>query len=384
MSFSLTGVDDEATQRCFAHIHDRVRATLVRGEPVTVAGGRPVRRTLKLLRALARGHWIVGEEYVAACARNRGVAVDPAPFEEGMLPHVPGAQLSRLSGGGRALAGLTVTLRGATVMPHADLCSLCCEAGARVQYGRPISDAGAVEGPFGASFSTSRRAALAELRNAGASPKPPPPSQAKPLSPIKRTTRARAAATAPRLSSRAHALRLYRRRLPECNVDLPPDVPCSPAHPGLSPQRKRRGADFLHLLVHGHGARTAVARLEGKESIVGALTLIPHAAASFCEARGASLHAGRGIGAALLGAAEAWLAEQLGVRTVVVLAGHDTVGFWRRRGYAEAAPPSGAPLARRGRKGRRGDEGARPALLPEQWSLVRDPFGSSQPMVKQL
>ena len=27
---------------------------------------------------------------------------------------------------------------------------------------------------------------------------------------------------------------------------------------------------------------------------------------------------------------------------------------------------------------------ARPALLPEQWSLVRDPFGSSQPMVKQL
>merc|ERR1711965_603843 len=89
--------------------------------------------------------------------------------------------------------------------------------------------------------------------------------------------------------SQAHALRLYRRRLPECNVDLPPDVPCSPAHPGLSPQRKRRGADFLHLLVHGQGARTAVARLEGKESIVGALTLIPHAAASFCEARGASL-----------------------------------------------------------------------------------------------
>ena len=115
MSFSLTGVDDEATQRCFARIHDRVRATLVRGEPVTVAGGHPVRRTLKLLRALARGHWIVGEEYVAACARNRGVAVDPAPFEEGMLPHVPGAQLSRLSGDGRALAGLTVTLRGATV-----------------------------------------------------------------------------------------------------------------------------------------------------------------------------------------------------------------------------------------------------------------------------
>ena len=98
----------------------------------------------------------------------------------------------------------------------------------------------------------------------------------------------------------------------------------------------------------------------------------------------ASSHAGRGIGAALLGAAEAWLAEQLGVRTVVVLAGHDTVGFWRRRGYAEAAPPSGAPLARRGRKGRRGDKGARPALLPEQWSLVRDPSGSSQPMVKQL
>jgi len=86
MSFSLTGVDDEATQRCFAHIHDRVRATLVRGEPVTVAGGHPVRRTLKLLRALARGHWIVGEEYFtsdAACARNRGVAVDPAPFEDG-------------------------------------------------------------------------------------------------------------------------------------------------------------------------------------------------------------------------------------------------------------------------------------------------------------
>ena len=189
MSFSLTGVDDEATQRCFAHIHDRVRATLVRGEPVTVAAGRPVRRTLKLLRALARGHWIVGEEYVAACARNRGVAVDPAPFEEGMLPHVPGAQLSRLSGGGRALAGLTVTLRGATVMPHADLCSLCCEAGARVQYGRPISDAGAVEvyalslppplhlSPSPTLFSTPSASASAPLL-----PPPPPPKPATPVS----------------------------------------------------------------------------------------------------------------------------------------------------------------------------------------------------------
>jgi hypothetical protein len=119
MSFSLTGVDDEATQRCFAHIHDRVRATLVRGEPVTVAGGHPVRRTLKLLRALARGHWIVGEEYFTS-PRARGIAASPSTpppsrTEEGMLPHVPGAQLSRLSGGGRALAGLTVTLRGATV-----------------------------------------------------------------------------------------------------------------------------------------------------------------------------------------------------------------------------------------------------------------------------
>ena len=114
-----TGVDDEATQRCFAHIHDRVRATLVRGEPVTVAGGHPVRRTLKLLRALARGHWIVGEEYFTS-PRARGIAASPSTpppsrTEEGMLPHVPGAQLSRLSGGGRALAGLTVTLRGATV-----------------------------------------------------------------------------------------------------------------------------------------------------------------------------------------------------------------------------------------------------------------------------
>ena len=87
-----------------------------------------MRRTLKLLFAIARGEWIVGEDFVHACALARG-PVDPAAYE--LFESIPGCRVSRLAAG-RALAGLMVTVRGATAIPHPDLCDLLRAAGANI------------------------------------------------------------------------------------------------------------------------------------------------------------------------------------------------------------------------------------------------------------
>ena len=58
-SLTITGVEDDATRLRFSTVQARVEATL-QGKSVCVAA-QPVKRTFKLLMALARGDWIVGE-----------------------------------------------------------------------------------------------------------------------------------------------------------------------------------------------------------------------------------------------------------------------------------------------------------------------------------
>ena len=167
----------------------------------------------------------------------------------------------------------------------------------------------------------------------------------------------------------AQAIRLFRQRLPGCNVDLPD--PGSPYHPGAR-QRSTDGdsrTDFLHLLVHGVGALTAVARRDGPNGpeVFGACTLIPHAAAGLCELQLLAVSrrfSGRGIGSMLVGAVERHLA-QMGIRVVVALASPDTetAAWWRRRAYVETTTAK---------------------LAPEHRALLRDPFGKSLKMVKHL
>ena len=65
---------------------------------------------------------------------------------------------------------------------------------------------------------------------------------------------------------------------------------------------------------------------------------------------------------ALLGAVERWLRVEGKVRCIVCLAGLDTMGFWRSKGYTEEAVE----------------------LEPQQWALLRDPFGSSKLVAKWL
>ena len=72
-----------------------------------------------------------------------------------------------------------------------------------------------------------------------------------------------------------------------------------------------------------------------------------------------SRHARRGLGTLLLAAVERWLVTE-GVKCIVALAGLDTLGFWRKRGYSE--------------------EGV--TLPPAWWALLRDPFGHSQMLAK--
>ena len=210
------------------------------------------------------------------------------------------------------------------------------------------------------------------------------------------------------------ALKLYRQRLPDCNVWLklepsaaprgaPPAGPVSgralpPSTDGDSRSTSRRRAtaaisssreggarsaargggsrgaehDFLRGLLEAEGARTAVLRHgegEGGEgdarALLAACTFVPHRAARLCELQLLAVsarHAKRGLGSALLAAVEGWLADALGVHCVVALAGMDTVGFWRKRGYAEDAV----------------------TLEPEAWALLRDPFGHSQMMARWL
>ena len=188
--------------------------------------------------------------------------------------------------------------------------------------------------------------------------------------------------------SEALAIRLYRQRLPNCNVDLP--VACSPRHPGMTPHRRSSGGDFLQLLVHGSGARTAVARRAGcADSLLAACTFIPHNGNDMCELQLLAVsrgHSGKGIGSCLLAHVEGWLQAQHAT-TCVALAGLDTVEFWRKRGYVElSGEPSTAASANSTRRGGvRKDSSPRPPTLSrEQWSLLRDPFGQSQAMLKRL
>ena len=198
----------------------------------------------------------------------------------------------------------------------------------------------------------------------------------------------------------ARAIRLYRQRLPGCNVDL--QDACSPCHPGLTPRRRSVDGDFLQLLVHGSGARTAVAcvapRREGgldEEAVpVGACTFIPHPDAHLCELQLLAVtprYAGRGIGSALLAAVEQWL-QASGIRMVVALAGLDTVDFWRKCGYDDVRIASTDGTTDRKASRSQGNRlqtkaagrSTAMAVTSGQWALVRDPFGSSKAMIKSI
>ena len=96
----LTGLEDEERTR-YSQLHARVQAGLADlGISQVCVTSTPVRRTLKLLTALAHGAWVVGEEYLQACARSRST-LDPAPFE--LVSQIPGCRAARLGGCGSAL-----------------------------------------------------------------------------------------------------------------------------------------------------------------------------------------------------------------------------------------------------------------------------------------
>ena len=238
-------------------------------------------------------------------------------------------------------------------------------------------------------------------------------------------------------------LTLYRQRLPSCNVDLedqpdagattghapdPSGATTMDAHGGAAasggtslaplssasvqseqggrrrgkqradggappPKRaaagrgKRGGYDFLLSIVEADRARTAVLRpaegggggggggggegkrrpssgaSEGRAKPLAACTFVHHPDAHLAELHLLAVsgrHARRGLGSHLLKLVEAWLRDGGRVRCAVCLAGLDTLGFWRKHGYTEEAVE----------------------LPPEQWALLRDPFGSSKLVAK--
>ena len=96
----LTGLDDEERNR-YSQLHARVQAGLADlGISQVCVTSTPVRRTLKLLTALAHGAWVVGEDYLQACARSRST-LDPEPFE--LVAEIPGCRAARLGGCGSVL-----------------------------------------------------------------------------------------------------------------------------------------------------------------------------------------------------------------------------------------------------------------------------------------
>ena len=96
----LTGLEDEERTR-YSQLPARVQAGLADlGISQVCVTSTPVRRTLKLLTALAHGAWVVGEEYLEACARSRST-LDPASFE--LVSQIPGCRAARLGGCGSAL-----------------------------------------------------------------------------------------------------------------------------------------------------------------------------------------------------------------------------------------------------------------------------------------
>ena len=133
------------------------------------------------------------------------------------------------------------------------------------------------------------------------------------------------------------------RHRPACNVEV-------------------QSADFLGQLVAE--GRTVVVRRD-EERVVAAATMLLHRAAHvrYAELQLLAVSGGqarRGLGSGLLTAVEGWLRGR-GMRSCVVLAGLDTVGFWRKRGYEDEVE-----------------------LSPQQWGVLRDPFGNSKVMIKVL
>ena len=498
MALIITGIDDEPTRSRYVQLRGRLEAQMPPGTTIYVAGV-PVRRTLKLLSAVARGQWVVSSAYLSECFKVRK-AIDPSPFE--LVADVPGCRRARVAGGGTALAGLEVVVRGPTTVPTKDLVELLRDAGATVRHGRDVGSLtvtrlhpwreslwGADEGWLleqimrgGASTRDGDETVASSDENEDGAPPPPAvpfaadlgpvtaPANAKaaaPSIPARRRAAAPTAAPPPPLPKRprrgtssldatgesesaahtaasaAHltavppsdseeiiastmaderceercllecrllpppapetagdftlkealAIRLYRQRLPACNVDLRDAR--SPRHPGLTPRRRPKDGDFLQLLVHGCGARTAVASRTQESGgvaragddgalLYGACTFIPHPSAAFCELQllaVAPRYAGRGLGSRLLAAVEGWLCAQ-GVTHVVALAGLDTVDFWRKKGYGNVRVDD--RTAEPQRRGSPSDVVPATSLTPQQWALVRDPFGSSKAMMKRL
>ena len=130
---TFSGFQDEE-ELCALQALARTKMNLpVNHTPLCVVH-EPVRRTLKVLQAAAAGHFIVGKDWVEAAAgarRSSGGYVNPAPYEK-----VDGSRTARLAGGGVALRGLEVSVRGETSMPRADLVPLLELSGATVRLGR--------------------------------------------------------------------------------------------------------------------------------------------------------------------------------------------------------------------------------------------------------
>lgn len=97
----------------------------------------PVRRTLKLLHALARGAWVVSPAWLSDSSSAHR-PLDPAPYE--LVDDVPGCRIARLradSGRPGPLAGLRVSFSpSTTTVPCAELRVLLAAAGASVALSR--------------------------------------------------------------------------------------------------------------------------------------------------------------------------------------------------------------------------------------------------------
>lgn len=399
---------------------------------VCVCGGDEPKRTLKLLTAVARGMVIVDERYMHVHTASDNQLHSPLQYEQ--RAHAT----RRLAGG--ALKGVSVAFAGPTTIPRAQLAELLFAAGAITKRAPLEFDAGPLlvhwagvwrretearllaaimDGRYehedeeggtnqAAAMATHEPASNAEnqppVGDAGPAPASPAPSAVPAAAArAKRSRRSSSPASAagctelplagtgpsqqqpPVLHGRmlpaqpAHsgrgsgsqrgggassegsslyflledALRLYRARLPNCNV--------------LLVQEGRESRDFLQELVDAPLSRTALLqKRDGDESAmaVGACTFVLHPPPlGLCELQLLAVsgrHARRGYGTLLLRSVEAWLLAA-GAKSIVVLAGMDTVAFWQRRGFVDEV-----------------------SLAPEAWALLRDPFGSSTMLAKNL
>ena len=137
------------------------------------------------------------------------------------------------------------------------------------------------------------------------------------------------------------ALKIYRQRLPKCNV------------------RMNGVGDFLANLVDNDKSYTAT--LERNGITLAACTWVPHV--GFAEVLLLAVKRGfsrKQLGSRLLSHVESHLGASK-VVSVAVCAGLDCVGFWGKMGY-----------------------GAETALEVVHWSQLLDPFGSSRVLIKRL